>query len=97
MANTSPASAATSSSRMAGSSGALARRMKAVHPFRPRTRLVSRTAVRSEKLSRQMAIPSTAKATTGDRTGSGLRILWTPSYSENSAPTVNSTTATTNA
>ena len=42
-------------------------------------------------------MPSTTKATTGWSDGSGLMILWTPSYSENTAPTVNSTTATTNA
>ena len=82
---------------MAGSSGALARRMNAVQPFRPRTRLVSCTAVRSEKLSSAIAMPRTTKATTGERICSGLMILCTPSYSENTAPTVNSTTATTNA
>ena len=39
----------------------------------------------------------TTKATTGEWIRSGLMILWTPSYSENTAPTVNSTTATMNA
>ena len=96
-AKTSPISAARSSSRMAGSSGALARRINARHPFRPRTRFVSCTAVRSEKLSRPIAMIRTTKATTGEWIGSGLMILWTPSYSENTAPTVNSTTATMNA
>ena len=40
---------------------------------------------------------STANATAGELICSGLRILWMPSYTENTAPTVNSTTATTNA
>ena len=82
---------------MAGSSGALARRMNAVQPIWPRTSFVSRTAVRGEKLSRAIAMARTTNATTGWWIFSGLMILWTPSYRENSAPTVNSTTATTNA
>jgi hypothetical protein len=96
-ANTRPVSAAMSSSRIAGSSGALARRMKAVQLCRPRELFDSRTAVRSEKLSRPIAMTRTPKAITGERTGSGWVILWTPSYRENRAPTVNSTTATTKA
>ena len=66
VANTSPVSAAMSSSRMAGSSGALARRMNAVQLFRPRTSFVSCTAVRSEKLSRPIAMTSTTNATAGE-------------------------------
>ena len=86
-----------SSSRTAGSSGALARRMNASQPPEPRTWFDSRTAVRRERLSRTIAIASTTNATTGDRTGSGCVILWMPSKTEKTAPPVNSTTATMNA
>jgi len=71
--------------------------MNAVQLLRPRTRFVSCTAVRSEKLSSAIAMARTTNATSGDRMCSGLMIFWTPSYSEKTAPTVNSTTATTNA
>ena len=60
-----------SSSRTAGSSGALARRMKASQPCLPRTWFDSRTAVRRERLSRTTAIASTTKATAGELIGSG--------------------------
>ena len=78
MANTRPVSAAMSSSRMAGSSGALARRMNADQLLRPRTSLVSCTAVRSEKLSRPIAMTSTTNATTGELMCSGLMIFGCP-------------------
>ena len=68
-----------SSSRMAGSSGALAWRMKASQFSPLRASLDSRTAVRSEKLSITAAIPRTANATMGDSSGAGLVILWMPS------------------
>ena len=75
VASNSPASAAMSSSRIAGSSGALARRMNASQLSPSRCSLDSRTAVRSEKLSSTMAIARTANATTGECTGSGWVIL----------------------
>ena len=99
-ANTRPVSAAVSSSTTAGSSGALARlmnRTKLRQLAEPRAGRDSLIAVRSENASSAMAMNSTTNATKGEVTCSGCLIRSTPSYTENSAPTVNSTTATMNA
>ncbi len=72
-------SAARSSSRTTGSSGALVRRMKEAQPRSPRTRFASRIPVRSENPSSTADSASTTKSITGDRTGAGFRILCRPS------------------
>ena len=92
-----PISAAKSSSSTTGSSGALARRMKARQLIRPRDWFDWLIAVRNENASSTIATPSTANATTGESTSSGCLIRLMPSYSEKIAPTTNSTTATMNA
>src|SRR5579875_1780253 len=96
-AKASPVSAARSSSSTAGSSGAFACLMNARQLARPRVAFDSLMAVRNENASSPTATPSTTKPTTGDARRSGCAIRWTPSYTENTAPATNSTTATTNA
>ena len=78
-AKASPIRAARSSSRTTGSSGALVRRMKVPQLRLPRTLLASLIPVRSENASSTADRASTAKATPGERTGSGFRILCRPS------------------
>ena len=62
-ANTRPSSAARSSSRITGSSGDLARRMNAQYDESPLILLVSMIAVRNEKDSSTIAMPSTTSGT----------------------------------
>ena len=62
-ANTRPSSAARSSSRITGSSGCLARRMNCANDASPLTLLVSMIAVRNERDSSTMAMPSTTSGT----------------------------------
>ena len=62
-ANTRPSSAAKSSSRITGSSGALAERMNLRQLCFPRTLLDSRIAVRNESDSAMIAAPSTTSGT----------------------------------
>ena len=69
-ANTSPISAAKSSSRITGSSGALAERMNFFQDCRPRVLLDSTMAVRKEKLSAMMAATSTTSGTHHQRPSS---------------------------
>ncbi len=74
-----PIRAAKSSSSTTGSSGALARLMKAPHLTRPRDSFDWLMAVRNEKASRPIATPRTMNATTGETTFSGCVNRLTPS------------------
>ena len=62
-ANTRPTSAAKSSSRITGSSGALARRMNSQYDASRLVLLVSMIAVRNENDSSTIAMPSTTSGT----------------------------------
>ncbi len=81
IAKTRPNSAAVSSSRTTGSSGAFAVRMYCTQDCRPRVRLDSCTAVRNEYDSRPIATRSTTIGTHHQRPsiGSGCCHLCTPS------------------
>ena len=92
-----PISAAKSSSRITGSSGAFDRRMNCTQPTPCRMWLASLIAVRNEKLSIAMAPSSTAIGSQGTVSGSGCWILWMPSYSENRPPSENRMIETRNA
>ena len=93
---TSPSIAPKSSSRMTGSSGDLERRIKDTQEALPRTALDSFTAILNENASSTIAPPKMPMASPRLLRCSGWRILLVPSQMANTAPSMNSTRATTN-
>src|SRR5581483_8802017 len=90
-----PSSAPVSSRRTTGSSGTLAWRMNSGHRRSPFSSRLSRTAVRSEEVSRAKATTSVPTAQGHESSSWGWRIFSTPSMTAKRPPAVKRTTATT--
>ncbi len=93
-ANTRPTSAARSSISTTGSSGARAAWMNSHQEAAPLTCRASATAVRRENPSSAVATSRMTIATSALSSSWGWRSFATPSWTENSPPTLNNTIAT---